>query len=295
MWYSKPRLFQLLKHGRGMLKIRLSAWHLTALPYRVHHASSHMAATASSADLDALFSAAHSVCVLTGAGISRESGVPTFRGEDGLWRKYRAEDLATPEAFARDPLLVWEWYAWRRELISQAQPNAAHLALVDLESRIAARPNGRFTLITQNVDGLHERAGSLSVVRLHGSIWHLRCSRCGAEREDRRVPLDSFPPRCAQPGCSALLRPAVVWFGEPLPDAEWKHATLAAAHADVFLVVGTSALVYPTASLPWAAKQSGARLIEINPAPTPLSDLADCVLRGPAAEILGELKSLKER
>lgn len=249
-------------------------------------------------DLEAVLSEASSICVLTGAGISRESGVPTFRVEDGLWRKYRVEELSTPEAFARDPVLVWEWYAWRRELISQAQPNAAHIALAELETRVASRPNGHFTLITQNVDGLHERAGSRNVVRLHGSLWHLRCSRCGSERsdiEDRRVPLDPFPPRCTRQGCSALLRPAVVWFGEPLPDHEWKHAMLAAAHAEVFLVVGTSALVYPAASLPWAAKQSGARLVEINPDSTPLSDLADCVLRGPACEVLGNLKGLEKR
>ena len=264
-----------------------------------------MANLASPADLEALLAGARSVCVLTGAGISRESGVPTFRGEDGLWRKYRVEDLATPEAFARDPLLVWEWYAWRRELISRAQPNAAHFALVDLEASVASRPNAHFTLITQNVDGLHERAGSRNVVRLHGSLWHLRCSRCGSghagrsdlpdlpDMEDLRVPLDPFPPRCTRPGCSALLRPAVVWFGEPLPENEWRNATLAAAHADVFLVVGTSALVYPAASLPWAAKQSGARLVEINPDPTPLSDLADCVLRGPASEALGTLRVKK--
>ena len=246
-----------------------------------------MANLATSSDLEAFLAGASSVCVLTGAGVSRESGVPTFRGEDGLWRKYRVEDLSTPEAFARDPVLVWEWYAWRRELISQAQPNAAHLALVDLESSVLSRPNGHFTLITQNVDGLHERAGSRNVLRLHGSLWHLRCSRCGVEREDRRVPLDPLPPRC---DCSGLLRPAVVWFGEPLPDQEWAQATLAAAHADVFLVVGTSALVYPAASLPWAAKQSGARLVEINPDPTPLSDVADCVLRGSACDVLGRLK-----
>lgn len=255
-----------------------------------------MANLASPSDLEALLSDARSICVLTGAGISRESGVPTFRGEDGLWRKFRAEDLATPEAFARDPVLVWEWYAWRRELISQAQPNPAHRALVEIEASVASRPDGRFTLITQNVDGLHERAGSRNVVRLHGSLWHLRCSRCGSahsnrpDREDRRVPLDPFPPRCYRQGCSALLRPAVVWFGEPLPETEWKRATLAAAHADLFLVVGTSALVYPAASLPWAAKQSGAQLVEINPDPTPLSDIADCVLRGSACEVLGKLR-----
>src|SRR3990172_4653929 len=145
-------------------------------------------------ELQALLSVARSVCVLTGAGVSQESGIPTFRGADGLWRQYRAEDLATPEAFARDPLLVWEWYAWRRELIHRAQPNTAHFALVELEERIAAQTGGQFTLLTQNVDGLHERAGSRNVVRLHGSIWHLRCTRCGAERRDDSVPFYPFSP-----------------------------------------------------------------------------------------------------
>src|SRR3989338_8480498 len=139
-------------------------------------------------DLEAFLSTAKSICVLTGAGVSQESGVPTFRGADGLWRKFRAEDLATPESFARNPLLVWEWYAWRRELIHRAQPNDAHRALVELEERLAAQPDGRFTLLTQNVDGLHERAGSRNVIRLHGSIWQLRCTRCGAERQEDAVP-----------------------------------------------------------------------------------------------------------
>lgn len=249
---------------------------------------------AATSDLEALLSDADSVCVLTGAGISHESGVPTFRGEDGLWRRYRPEDLATPEAFARDPVLVWEWYAWRRELVGRAKPNAAHLALVAIEERIASRPNGRFTLVTQNVDGLHERAGSRNVLRLHGSLWRLRCVRCGDEGEDRRVPIHPLPPRCARSECSGLLRPAVVWFGESLPDHEWTQAARAADRAGVFLVVGTSALVYPAASLPWAAKRSGARLVEINPDPTPLSDLADYVFRGPASEILGALQNRKK-
>ena len=245
-----------------------------------------------SSDLDAFLSGATSVCVLTGAGVSQESGVPTFRGPDGLWRQFRVEDLATPEAFARDPLLVWEWYAWRRELIDRAQPNAAHRALADLEQRIAAQPGGQFTLLTQNVDGLHERAGSRHVLRLHGSLWHLRCSDCDQEREDRSVPLNPFPPRC---NCSALLRPAVVWFGEPLPEQEWSQAARAAAQAEVFLVVGTSALVHPAASLPLVARQNGARLVEINPVSTPLSDLADCIVRGTAAETLGKLRKSEVR
>ena len=238
--------------------------------------------TAGPEDLEAFLSGAKSICVLTGAGVSQESGVPTFRGAGGLWKKYRAEDLATPEAFGRNPLLVWEWYAWRRELIHRAQPNAAHFALARLEAEFAPAGGGNFTLLTQNVDGLHERAGSRNVVRLHGDIWQLRCPACGAERQDYAVPLEPFPPRC---DCSSLMRPGVVWFGEPLPPQAWEKAAVAAGSAELFLVIGTSALVHPAASLPLLGKRNGARLIEINPDPTPLSTLADLVIRGKAAEV----------
>jgi len=236
------------------------------------------------ADLEAILASASTICVLTGAGISQESGVPTFRGPGGLWRQYRPEDLATPEAFARNPLLVWEWYAWRRELIQRAQPNAAHFGLVRLEAKLGAQSGGRFTLLTQNVDGLHERAGSQNVVRLHGDIWRLRCDSCGAERQDYAVPLNPFPPRCA---CSSMMRPGVVWFGEPLPEEAWARAAKAAASCELFLVIGTSALVHPAASLPLLGKRSGARLVEINPDPTPLSDQADLVIQAKAAEAFG--------
>ncbi len=155
------------------------------------HAPSHLAQLAS------LLRDAESICVLTGAGISKESGVPTFRGDEGLWNKYRAEDLATPEAFGRDPMLVWNWYAWRRELISRVEPNAAHFALAATERHHGGGGHEKFTVLTQNVDGLHERAGSRNVVRLHGSIWSLRCTSCGKEREDRSVPLKPFPPQCS--------------------------------------------------------------------------------------------------
>ncbi|HWP83935.1 MAG TPA: NAD-dependent deacylase [Terriglobia bacterium] len=239
------------------------------------------------AELEAALAGARSLCVLTGAGVSAESGVPTFRGPGGLWRQYRMEELATPEAFARQPLVVWEWYAWRREVMHNARPNPAHYALAELEERIAMRPGARFTLVTQNVDGLHERAGSRNVVCLHGSVWRLRCPACGAEREDRSVPLRPFPPRCA---CQRMMRPAVVWFGEMLPEAALRTAMEAASAADVFLVVGTSALVHPAASLPLIAQQRGARLIEINPEPTPLSARADLTLAGKAGEILGALR-----
>lgn len=223
------------------------------------------------------------VVALTGAGISAESGVPTFRGADGLWRNFRAEDLATPAAFARDPRLVWEWYAWRRELISPCRPNAAHDALARLERE---RPRD-FVLVTQNVDGLHQLAGSENVVELHGNIWKLRCLGCGAERQDRSVPLPAIPPIC--PRCGGLERPGVVWFGESLPEDALARAFAAAESCDVMLVVGTSAVVYPAAYLPQLAKNHGAYVIEINPDETPLTPLADESHRGKAAVVLPSL------
>jgi NAD-dependent deacetylase len=223
---------------------------------------------------------AASVAVLTGAGISAESGVATFRGADGLWNNFKPEELATPEAFARDPRLVWEWYDWRRCSIAQAQPNAAHRALVELEKR-----KRQFTLITQNVDGLHDLAGSGKILKLHGDIWRMRCLECGANFPNRRAPLPKIPPHCA---CGGLARPGVVWFGEPLPEGMMKEAEHAAA-ADVFLVIGTSAMVYPAAGLIPFAKQSGAKVIEINPEETSFSSIVDCSLRGKAAELLPKL------
>jgi NAD-dependent deacetylase len=224
---------------------------------------------------------AQSVAVLTGAGISAESGVPTFRGDNGLWKQYRAEDLATPTAFAHDPKLVWEWYDCRRGRIAEAKPNAGHQALVELEKRVPA-----FTLITQNVDGLHELAGSRNVLRLHGSIWNVRCMSCGREHVDRRTPLTEIPPKCE---CGGMLRPGVVWFGEPLPARIWQAAEAAARSAEIFLVIGTSAVVYPAAGLAQIAKSSGARVVEINIAETVLTDRIDEFLQGPSGELLPQL------
>jgi NAD-dependent deacetylase len=221
------------------------------------------------------------IAILTGAGISAESGIPTFRGAGGLWRNFRAEDLATPQAFARDPKLVWEWYNWRRGLIAAAEPNAGHRALVDLENRAAD-----FTLVTQNVDGLHDRAGSRRVLNVHGDIWDVRCVDCGESRRDFRAALPELPPRCV---CGGLERPGVVWFGEALPQRVWIEAERAVRAAEVVLVIGTSAVVYPAAGLVETAKSSGARVIEVNIAETPASEVVDIALRGSAAEILPQI------
>jgi NAD-dependent deacetylase len=239
-------------------------------------------APAVSRDLIEALHQAERVVALTGSGISAESGVPTFReAQTGLWARYDPQRLATPEAFDRDPHLVWEWYEWRRNLVSEALPNPGHRALAELERRVP-----EFSLITQNVDGLHQRAGSRDVVELHGNILRSRCSREGviAEPEDRD---DAVPPRC--PRCGALLRPDVVWFGEMLPAGALEAASEAARGCELFLSVGTSSLVYPAAALPYEALESGATLVEINAGETPLSRQADHVLRGRAGELLPEL------
>jgi len=219
--------------------------------------------------------------VLTGAGISAESGVPTFRdAQTGLWAEYRPEDLATPDAFARDPGLVWRWYAWRRELVGGAEPNAGHRALAELENLVPS-----FTLATQNVDGLHRRAGSRNVLELHGDISRSLCSREGTVVEPEGP--DEEPPRC--PDCGAYLRPDVVWFGEALPVEAFERAQEAAGESGVFLSVGTSSLVQPAASLPQAALSGGATVAEVNPEPTPLTRYVDYALRAPAGEALPAL------
>ncbi len=231
--------------------------------------------------LRARLAEARFVTVLTGAGVSAESGVPTFRGPDGLWRRHRPEDLATPEAFARDPRLVWEWYDWRRQLIARVRPNAAHVAIVALEAHV---PD--FLLITQNVDGLHSLAGTRRIVELHGNLWRVRCTAEGTVDENHDVPLSSLPPLCR---CGALLRPDIVWFGEGLPAEAIRRAHDAAESCDLMLVVGTSALVQPAASLPLIAKAHGAYVVEVNLEPTPLTHCADESHNGKAGEVLPRL------
>ncbi|MCS6897478.1 MAG: NAD-dependent deacylase [Nitrospira sp.] len=221
---------------------------------------------------------ARAIVTLTGAGISADSGIPTFRGADGLWRTYRAEELATPEAFERDPQLVWEWYNWRRELIAAKRPNDAHYALVALETR-----HEGFWLITQNVDGLHREAGSRKLSEIHGNIWMVRCTRCGRIEENRSVPI-KIPPSCS--GCAGLLRPHIVWFGESLDPQDMVRCYEVLQTCDTLLIIGTSGVVYPAAGFAALAKQAGAFVGEINPDETPQTPLADVSLRGRAKDVV---------
>jgi len=221
--------------------------------------------------------------ILTGAGVSAASGVPTFRGSGGLWRQFRPEDLATPEAFSRDPVLVWEWYAWRRELIAACKPNPAH----DVIARWS-RTFERCTVITQNVDDLHVQAGTANLLRVHGSLWELSCWRmCGIPPwRDESVPLQTLPPACR--ACGGLARPGVVWFGESLPRREL-DAAAAACDCDVFLTVGTSAVVYPAAGLVHEARHRRAFTAELNLETTPASDAVDVAIQGPADVLLANI------
>ena len=209
------------------------------------------------------------VVVLTGAGVSADSGIPTFRGEGGLWRNYRAEDLATPDAFSRNPLLVWEWYEWRRTIVRNAEPNAAHRAIASLADAL---------VVTQNVDGLHHRAGSQNVIELHGNLFRARCVREETTRDATR-PFDELPPHCE---CGALLRPDVVWFGEMLPEGAFAKAGLAVRDADLLLVIGTSGVVFPAAGLV-SLHQSGLS-IEINPQLSAISSACTFAIAARAAD-----------
>jgi NAD-dependent deacetylase len=233
-------------------------------------------------DLINILRRAEHVAVLTGAGVSQESGLRTFRdAQTGLWAQYKPTDLASPEAFARDPKLVWDWYAWRREAIKGVRPNAGHYALVELERKTPV-----FTLITQNVDGLHRMAGSLNVHELHGNIQRVRCAECGTFSEDWGDDTEAVP-QCSL--CSGLLRPDVVWFGEALPREELEAAVIAARACDVFLSIGTSSVVQPAASLACEARKAGAVVVEINAESTRLTSQTDFALHGKSGEILPAL------
>jgi NAD-dependent deacetylase len=223
---------------------------------------------------------AYSVTVLTGAGISAESGVPTFRGEEGLWKNFRAEELATPQAFDSNPEVVWEWYHWRRDLLSTKQPNQAHLSLVELEAKIPS-----FTLITQNVDGLHTLARSKNIIELHGNIWRVRCTGCGHVVETRSLHLPLLP-KCNL--CLALLRPDVIWFGETLDPINLEKSIDASGQAEIMIVIGTSGMVQPAASFASIAKSRGAFVIEINTVPS-FEAVADISLVGRASEMTPQL------
>ena len=242
-------------------------------------------------DAAKLLASKQRICILTGAGISAESGIPTFRDKQtGLWENYRAEDLATPEAFSRDPKLVWSWYQWRRQLIADKAPNPAHHALAQWQYH-AQSTEQQVTIITQNVDDLHEQAGS-AVTHLHGHLWRNRCGQCempypqasrAAYTNPDTMRFDESLLTC--PHCDGYIRPDIVWFGEALPVHAWQIAEDAAADCDVFISIGTSSLVYPAAGLSQLAKQNGAQVIEINPDPTP-NTIVDITLSEKAGVIL---------
>ena len=232
---------------------------------------------------------ARRVVAFSGAGVSRESGLDTFRGAGGLWERMRPEEMATPQAFRADPAKVWQWYAWRWERASTVRPNPAHAALARLEEVFPS-----FTLVTQNVDGLHQQAGSRSLLELHGTMRRAHCNRCGRSREMGEAVAESpgEPPVCS---CGGKFRPSVVWFGESLPEDVFSRASQAASSCHVFLSVGTSSTVYPAAGLIELAHQAGACLIEVNPEPTPFSSLMDLRLAAPAGEAVPRLVAAMER
>lgn len=235
--------------------------------------------------------AAESIVVLTGAGMSAESGIPTFRdAQNGLWSRFDPEDLATARAYQQDKALVWGWYVWRMAMVRAAQPHAGHQALAELA---VTKPG--LSIVTQNVDDLHERAGARDVVHLHGSLFASRCFACGRAHKDMHLPADAaqkpslrlMPPRCTH--CDGYVRPGVVWFGEPLPQLAWRKAERCATECDLLIAIGTSGLVFPAASLPGVARHRGAKVAEINPVRTQLSDQVDLSLRSTAGEALSGL------
>ena len=219
--------------------------------------------------------------VLTGSGVSAESGIPTFRGDKGLWKEYRPEELATPDAFMRNPQLVWEWYNWRRGIIAKAKPNAAHYVISDMEKFFAD-----FMLITQNIDGLHRKAGNKDILELHGNIWENKCFNCGKRYGEI---MSEKLQKCE---CGGYLRPDVVWFGESLDREVLEMAFLKAREAELCFVIGTSGVVQPAASLPYVSKESGAYIVEINLERTPISSIADEFISGKAGEALVKMREL---
>ena len=228
-----------------------------------------------------LLNFSNKITVITGAGISAESGVPTFRGKDGLWRNFRAEELATPQAFEKNPQLVWEWYNWRRELISKCKPNPAHEFLVKLEKK----KGDNFLLITQNVDGLHRKAGNSRIIEIHGCIWRVKCTSCKFKDYDYSVPIKLLP-EC--PECGSLLRPDVVWFGESLDYKDLQKSIDACLNCDLLIVIGTSGVVQPVASFPFQAKSfnKNLKLVDINPIKNPISEIADLYIPYKSGEFL---------
>jgi NAD-dependent deacetylase len=236
-----------------------------------------------SSKLKSLLTSSTRMVVFTGAGVSAESGVPTFRGVDGLWKSFRVEDLATPQAFQANPARVWEWYSWRQELISKMKPNPGHYVIAQFEQSCAA-----FCLITQNVDGLHDRAGNRRILKLHGDLWEVRCVACGSSRTEREPVVAPFPPRCQ---CGGMLRPGVVWFGEMLPEGVFEQAAMETERAQLFFSIGTSAEVYPAAQLPRMARQHGAYVVEVNVQPSAAANSAHEILLGKSGEILPKLQA----
>lgn len=227
-----------------------------------------------------ILNSSRSLFILTGAGISAESGIPTFRGTDGLWKNYSATDLATPEAFEKNPELVWEWYHWRQGIILKAEPNPAHFAVAELEKKF-----NNFLLLTQNVDNLHRRAGSKKVLELHGNIFRARCLSCGRIVHHQIEPGKEIInlPKC---DCEGLLRPDIVWFGEQIPQDIWQASLEFLSAADTSIICGTSGIVWPAAAIPEMAKKNRAKIIEINLEPTPISSIVDVSILGKAGEIL---------
>jgi len=234
-----------------------------------------------------LIADANHLLVFTGAGVSHESGIPVFRGKNGLWQKYRPEELATPDAFRKAPRVVWDWYRYRRALIRKANPNPAHIVIAELE-----RIKSTFLLVTQNVDGLHRVAGNKKLVELHGNIFYTKCTACDNCIYEYEGENWSDLPYCE---CGALMRPAVVWFGEPLPEAALTQAFEFARTADVVLVVGTSGVVYPAAYVPLIVKQHGGKVIEVNIEPSAITTHADIFLQGKAGDVLTHIMKLLTR